>query len=530
MFNFLKKSIRNKILSIPLIMVISISVLAILYFPANKEAELKRTLAEEIDIAADLLAFGFGVALEAGDFKAMQTAYETLKNKYQISYVIIFDEDREVINSYNPKKYTLVTERKDFKTTVVITNDFIEKASPIKTASTVYGTVVVGISLEPVKKQVSAIIFSTLLVSIVFLLLFMFIAIVLSARITSPIKTVMNSLIQLGNGNLTQTCKIETIDETGLIAQAVNQTMSYFEGVIRHIKKYAETLSLASGTFTENAKIISQTTSNINEKTSQTALSVKNANSSMATITESAVEMSISTNSVASAIEELSTSLNEVAKNCQEESKNANEANRQSKRSMELMSTLDVSAQQIGKVIEVINSIAEQTNLLALNATIEAASAGEAGKGFSVVAAEVKNLSKQTAKATDEIRLLVEEIQNNTNNAVRAISEINNLIDTVNTISYAIVNSVEEQSATVSEIAKNMSSANQSTSSIASHVTNSAKEIEQIEILVDDVESGMSQTADGVSVIVGSTSELARIIAGLEEIVNKFKLSSATQP
>ena len=467
MFNILKKSIRNKVLSIPLIMVVSISVLAILYFPANKEAELKSTMAEEIDIAADLLAFGFGVALEAGEFKAMQTAYEMLKNKNQISYVIIFDEDRKVINSYNPKNYKLVTDRKDFKTTVVTNKDFIEKASAIKTASTAYGTVVVGISLEPVKKQVAAIIISTLLVSIGFLFLFMVIAIVLSTRITRPIKTVMNSLIKLGEGDLTQSCKVETIDETGHIAQAVNQTMSSLESVINHIKQYANTLSSESGKFTENAKMISQTTSGIKVKITNTAMSVKNANASMATISDAAEAMSISTNTVASAIEELSSSLNEVAKNCQAESKSADDANKQSKLSMELMTKLGASAQQIDKVINVINNIAGQTNLLALNATIEAASAGSAGKGFAVVAAEVKVLSNQTAKAADEIKLLVREMQSNTKNAVKAISDIDSIIDNVNMISHTIVSSVEEQSATVNEIAKNMGSANKSASSIA---------------------------------------------------------------
>jgi methyl-accepting chemotaxis protein len=85
---------------------------------------------------------------------------------------------------------------------------------------------------------------------------------------------------------------------------------------------------------------------------------------------------------------------------------------------------LGESSQQIGKVIEVITSIAEQTNLLALNATIEAARAGEAGKGFAVVAGEVKELAKETAKATEEIGSRIAAIQSDTSDAVGAIGEI----------------------------------------------------------------------------------------------------------
>src|SRR6202042_866320 len=101
----------------------------------------------------------------------------------------------------------------------------------------------------------------------------------------------------------------------------------------------------------------------------------------------------------------------------------------------ETMKKLGESSREIGNVIKVITSIAQQTNLLALNATIEAARAGEAGKGFAVVANEVKELAKQTAKATEEISQKIEAIQGVTKGAVTAIGEIGNIIDQTNDIS-----------------------------------------------------------------------------------------------
>lgn len=93
-----------------------------------------------------------------------------------------------------------------------------------------------------------------------------------------------------------------------------------------------------------------------------------------------------------------------------------------------------------------ITEISEQTNLLALNATIEAARAGEAGKGFAVVANEIKELARQTADATSEIKEQIEGIQGSTSGTVSEIDEILKVINDVNEIVSNIATAVEEQS------------------------------------------------------------------------------------
>lgn len=118
------------------------------------------------------------------------------------------------------------------------------------------------------------------------------------------------------------------------------------------------------------------------------------------------------------------------------------------------MEQLGKSAKEIGKVFEVINNIADKTNLLALNATIEAAYAGDAGKGFAVVANEVKELAKLITQTTDEIEGNISDMQANTQKAMTSMEEVAEVIENVNVISQTIVNAVEEQAATISEITK----------------------------------------------------------------------------
>ena len=172
------------------------------------------------------------------------------------------------------------------------------------------------------------------------------------------------------------------------------------------------------------------------------------------------------------------------------------------------VASLGESSAEIGQVIKVITSIAQQTNLLALNATIEAARAGDAGKGFAVVANEVKELAKETARATEDIGQKIEAIQGDTRGAVTAISEIAEVIGRINDIQTTIASAVEEQTATTNEIARSVTEAAGGANGIADDIT-------QVSSAADDTRQGAQNTLQ-------SATELATMASELKTLVGKF--------
>jgi methyl-accepting chemotaxis protein len=203
-------------------------------------------------------------------------------------------------------------------------------------------------------------------------------------------------------------------------------------------------------------------------------------------------------------------SIEEIARNTTEGTAVAAQAVQAAEQTNQIMSKLDDSSAEIGNVIKVITSIAEQTNLLALNATIEAARAGDAGKGFAVVAGEVKDLAQETARATENISRQVEAIQVDTQSAVTAIGRITSIIARINDAQLTIASALEEQTATTTEMNRNVAEAAAGSSEIAGNISS--------------VASAAQRTMEGADENQRAASELARMSSELKQIVAGFRL------
>ena len=221
-------------------------------------------------------------------------------------------------------------------------------------------------------------------------------------------------------------------------------------------------------------------------------------------------EVNAGVQTVASNMEEMVAAIKEITKTTNEASSMSNDAMKKAESTNEIIGKLGESSLDIGNVIKVISSIAQQTNLLALNATIEAARAGEAGKGFAVVANEVKELAKQTAKATADITKRIETIQSDAKDAVEAIGQIGDAIDKVNGYAGNIAASVEEQAATTNEVTR--------------IVTESAEGVTQISENISQVSVAASTTGKDAAQAQEAAKTLDEISKKLTELVSKIEV------
>lgn len=317
-----------------------------------------------------------------------------------------------------------------------------------------------------------------------------------AAELKTKVDNMLSAVRLAAQGDLTQKISVAGDDAIGQMGQG--------------LQGFFEDLGSSMMAISENANQLGNSSTTLSQTSEQMGANAEETSSQANLVAAAAEEVSANVNTVATGIEEMGASISEIASNANEAARVANEAVTTANKTNATINELGERSTEIGLVVKLISSIAEQTNLLALNATIEAARAGEAGKGFAVVANEVKELAKETAKATEDISNKIEGIQSSTNEAVVAIEEIGRIIANVNDISNTIASAVEEQTATTSEISRSVAEAAKGSSEIAENISG--------------VAGAAQSTSQGAAQTLGAAENLSAIAAELSSLVGRFKI------
>lgn len=344
--------------------------------------------------------------------------------------------------------------------------------------------------------------------------------------VSNPIHHALNMIkdIAQGEGDLTKRLEVTSHDEVGELAKWFNLFVDKLQGIIKEMASGIEELSSSAVELSNISEGISEGIKNVSEKSSTVTEATEEMSTNMNTVASAMEQSAGNINMVAVSAEEMSSTISEIAQNAEKARSISDDASQKTSETTIQMNKLGVAADAIGGVVQTINSISEQVNLLGLNATIEAARAGEAGKGFAVVAHEIKELAKQTEKATCDIKSKVDGIQGFTSATVLHISEISDVIVDVNSVVSTIAAAVEEQSAASTEIAGNVTQASRGIQEVNENVHQSSSVSSDISCDIAEVDESMNQMRVRSDQVNLSAHELSKLAENLKKMVNQFEV------
>ncbi len=349
---------------------------------------------------------------------------------------------------------------------------------------------------------------------------------VVTRSIAKPLAVAVAYLDDVAGGQLAHDVPREYLDrkdEIGLLAGAMQTMSNSLRDVVKDITGGIEVITASSAALSANSTQMSDGSHQASGQAHAVAAAAEHMTANVMSVAAGMEQTSTNLASVASATEQMTATIGEIAGNSEKARRITEQATRQAASISEQMNQLGAAAQLIGKVTETITEISSQTNLLALNATIEAARAGSAGKGFAVVANEIKELAKQTAAATEDIKGRIAGVQSSTAGGIAEIDKVSQVIHEVSDIVSSIAAAIEEQSTVTKDIARNIAEASTGVQDANKRVAESSRATADIAREIGGVDQAAGQMVEGSEQVNVSATELSRVAERLQISVQRFK-------
>ncbi len=500
---------------------------------------------------------------------ASPDALKATLSKHTDPFFNAMDAYAKVFETVITNQQVTAAERNQINT---MTGDALAKTNTvfIEQSKALENLIEVRVNKKPVPLIIAAVVTVMMLLIISYLLMGFYLS------VKDAVQSLAETSKQLASGDLTARMELATKDELNMLGVSINRMAKDFAKLIGGIRDDVNTIASASeelsltseqmkisaDSLNQASAVASSLTGEIDFDMKTVAAAIEESSSNLKevfhtsdkiyqnnTVVEKVVDqlsenmnfvaaasedMNASVNTVAAAIEEMNASLNEVARNASQASQVSIDAQQKAQISLQTVDSLSQAAKQIENVVDVIKSIASQTNLLALNATIEAASAGEAGKGFAVVANEVKELAKQSAEATEDIRNQIQAVQMNTSSAIEAIHGITAVIGEISHINGTIASAVEEQTATMTEISRSVTKTAHTANNLTTNVQDSAQKMSEVALKIKEsivgikqITENLNQLSQGTNEVASSASKSASNTSGMANQIDQLQSTSS---
>jgi len=366
---------------------------------------------------------------------------------------------------------------------------------------------------------------AVLLVGAILVVYFLF-----NSMVNRPINGLVKHMTKASQGDLTTTEKENKPTAQESDNEFVKLT-SHFHLLLKSVATMVGDIAAGSKNLSEKSTVLMSVSgelasgaTNTAERSQAVSAAAEEMSTNMNSVAAASEQAAANVNSMRSATEEISSTVNEIQHNTEQAKTITGTAVTQAEEISNKVDELGDAAKDIGKVTETITEISSQTNLLALNATIEAARAGEAGKGFAVVANEIKDLARQTADATGEIKNRIEGIQNSTYSTVEGIRKITGIISEIDSIVFSIASALEEQNLTMQELSANIQQAGDGIGEVSENVAQSSAVSGSIASDVVEVNNAANEISKSSEQVRNEASALQQLSAELQEMVTRFTI------
>ena len=363
----------------------------------------------------------------------------------------------------------------------------------------------------------------TIIVLVVSLIIGCVLVFIITRSITGPIVKGVDFADQMAKGDLTGQLEVDQTDEIGSLANSLNQMAQSMKTMFKEVASGVETLASSSTELSTVSGQLCQGADDSSQRSNSVSAAAEQMSSNMDSVAAAVEQASTNAGTVAAAAEQMNATINEIAEQAGHAKTKTEGAVSKAKGTTEIVNQLGVLAREINSITETITDIADQTNLLALNATIEAARAGESGKGFAVVANEIKELARQTASATGEIKRQIDSIQGSTTNAVDEIDQISEVIQEVSDYVTTIAAAIEEQSSATQEIAENISQASTGMQEVSSNVAQISAASSEITQNIAVLSQSANECNSSSMELNSSSTELSALAEKLKNLIGKFQ-------